>query len=591
MKKRGLKKYHANHFKVMVLPLMITAIAIFVGNLITYFYNSVYIAIFVGILAVVVFLWSQKKTIIAPIKRLEHWTNKIDLDNNISFRLPAYRKDVFYGISVAINMILNKTEGSFNKIKENEEVIMASNDQIILAYGQLKASQIELEKNYSEIEKYSQELEKLKSDIEHMAYNDELTNLPNRRSFMEKLKNELDLKKEGAILFLDIDNFKAINDTLGHVHGDELLNCVAYRLKLLLGNTAFISRFGGDEFLILMSDIDKFTVETYAKFIQSIFDECFLVNNNKINVDFSMGITFYPKDSADINQLIMNADTAMYTVKASGRNHYKFFDLEMIELIKEKVKIEKKIREALKNDGFVLHYQPQVKVDGLTIYGFEALLRFKDDTLSPAIFIPIAEEAGLIIEVGRWVTKEAISQLYKWKKSHVNLKPISVNLSTKQFMDEGYIDYLRITLAEYEIPAEYIEIEITESILLEQTERTIEFLNELKKIGVMIALDDFGTGYSSLSYLTFIPVDKIKLDKSLSDKFLGLTNIKVMDSLISLAHSLDLEVIAEGIEDIEQYKRLRFGKCDYIQGYLFSKPIEIIEADKIYNLNLNYVIA
>ena len=158
-------------------------------------------------------------------------------------------------------------------------------------------------------------------------------------------------------------------------------------------------------------------------------------------------------------------------------------------------------------------------------------------------------------------------------------------------MDEGYIDYLRITLAEYEIPAEYIEIEITESILLEQTERTIEFLNELKKIGVMIALDDFGTGYSSLSYLTFIPVDKIKLDKSLSDKFLGLTNIKVMDSLISLAHSLDLEVIAEGIEDLEQYKRLRVGKCDYIQGYLFSKPIEIIEADKIYNLNLNYVIA
>lgn len=591
MKKHSLKKYHANHFKLMILPLMITAIAIFAGNLLTYIYNSVYIAIIVGVVALVVFFLTQKNNIIAPVKRLEHWINKIDLKNNISYRLPAYRKDVYYGISVAINVILNKTEEFFNKIKEDEEAIMLSNDEIMVAYGQLRVSQTELENKYSEIEKYSHELEQLKSHIEHMAYNDELTNLPNRRSFMEKLKNELYLKKEGAILFLDIDNFKSINDTLGHVYGDELLNCVAYRLKLLLGNNAFISRFGGDEFLVLMSDIDKETVETYVKFIQRIFDECFLVNNNKINVDFSMGITFYPEDSSDINQLIMNADTAMHRVKASGRNHYKFFDLEMIESIKEKVKIEKKIREALKNDGFVLHYQPQVKVDGLTIHGFEALIRFKNDNLSPAIFIPIAEEAGLIIEVGRWVTREAISQLYEWKKRHINLKPISINLSTKQFMDEGYIDYLKQTLSEFDIPAEYIEIEITESILLEQTERTIEFLNELKKIGVMIALDDFGTGYSSLSYLTFIPVDKIKLDKSLSDKFLELTNIKVMDSLISLAHSLDLEVIAEGIEDLEQYKRLRVGKCDYIQGYLFSKPIEINEADKIYDTNLDYVVA
>lgn len=224
---------------------------------------------------------------------------------------------------------------------------MSSNDEIMAAYEQLRASQIELETKYSEIEQYSQELETLKSHIEHMVYNDELTNLPNRRSFMEKLNSELESKKEGAIIFLDIDNFKAINDTLGHVHGDELLNRVAYRLKLLLGANAFISRFGGDEFLILISDIDKESVENLANSIHDIFDESFLLNNNKINVDFSMGITFYPKDSSDINQLIMNADTAMYQVKASGRNHFKFFDLEMIESIKEKVKIETKIREAL----------------------------------------------------------------------------------------------------------------------------------------------------------------------------------------------------------------------------------------------------
>ena len=591
MKKRGYNKHNINHFKVMVLPLMITAIAIFVGNILTYVYNNIMIAFFISILAIVTFLWSQNKNIIMPIKRLEHGINKIDLSNNLSYRLPIHRKDVFYSISLAINAILNKTEELFHKIKDNEEALMSSNDEIMAAYEQLRASQIELETKYSEIEQYSQELETLKSHIEHMAYNDELTNLPNRRSFMEKLNSELESKKEGAIIFLDIDNFKAINDTLGHVHGDELLNRVAYRLKLLLGANAFISRFGGDEFLILISDIDKESVENLANSIHDIFDESFLLNNNKINVDFSMGITFYPKDSSDINQLIMNADTAMYQVKASGRNHFKFFDLEMIESIKEKVKIETKIREALKNDGFVLHYQPQIKVDALSIYGFEALLRFKNDTLSPAVFIPIAEESGLIIEVGRWVTNEAILQLYDWKERHINLKPISINLSTKQIMDKGYIEFLRAGLEKYAIPPEFIEIEITESILLEKTERTIEFLNELKQVGVKIALDDFGTGYSSLSYLTFIPVDKIKLDKSLSDKFLELTNIKVMDSLISLAHSLELEVIAEGIEDLEQYRRLRVGKCDYIQGYLFGKPIEINEADKIYDSNLSYVIA
>ena len=252
----------------------------------------------------------------------------------------------------------------------------------------------------------------------------------------------------------------------------------------------------------------------------------------------------------------------------------------MIESIKEKVKIETKIREALKNDGFVLHYQPQIKVDALSIYGFEALLRFKNDTLSPAVFIPIAEESGLIIEVGRWVTNEAILQLYDWKERHINLKPISINLSTKQIMDKGYIEFLRAGLEKYAIPPEFIEIEITESILLEKTERTIEFLNELKQVGVKIALDDFGTGYSSLSYLTFIPVDKIKLDKSLSDKFLELTNIKVMDSLISLAHSLELEVIAEGIEDLEQYRRLRVGKCDYIQAYAITYFLGLLKLQK-----------
>lgn len=420
--------------------------------------------------------------------------------------------------------------------------------------------------------------------IEHLAYNDSLTNLPNRIRFMEKLKKEINENQSGAMMMLDIDNFKGINDTLGHIYGDKILKRVAEEFLNIADEKLFISRFGGDEFLILVQrEKDICEIEKYANKILDIFNKKLSFGENQIYAGCSIGITLYPFDSNDADELIMNADVAMYKVKDFGKNSYMFFNREMTDRLKGKIQIERILREAVKKDRFKLLYQPQVCTITGEIVGFEALLRLKDYTLSPGTFIQVAEETSLIMDIGRWVTKEVITQISAWKRMGLNIKPVAINLSAKQLNDLKYIDFLQDLLKFQAVEPECLDIEITESIFLEKKDETIEFLNRLKNLGIKITLDDFGTGYSSLNYLTFIPVDKIKLDKSLCDKFLELENISVMDSIISLAHSLNLKVVAEGIEELEQYKRLKVGKCDYIQGYFFSKPLEAEKIEKIYN--------
>ncbi|WBW96733.1 EAL domain-containing protein [Oceanirhabdus sp. W0125-5] len=422
--------------------------------------------------------------------------------------------------------------------------------------------------------------------IEHLAYNDALTNIPNRVRFFDKLEEVTSQNQSGAVMLLDLDNFKEINDTLGHIYGDCVLKKVAQELMSIKEENIFISRFGGDEFLVLMNGEEEIlSIEKYAKKIMHIFKNKLIIEGEEIYISASLGITRYPVDSNKVNQLIMNADMAMYNVKGEGKNNYMFFNKEMTEKLKKQIEIERILREAINEDGFKLLYQPQVCTYTGKIIGFEALVRIKDHYISPAVFIQVAEENGMINQMGRWVTKQAINQIAIWKEKGLNIKPIAINFSAKQLNDKEYIEFLKNALKEKAVDAKYIEIEITESIFLDKKEETIVFLNELKDLGIKIALDDFGTGYSSLSYLTFLPVDKIKLDKSLCDKFLEIENISVMDNIISLAHSLNLEVLAEGVEDIEQYKRLKVAECNYIQGYLFSKPLEALEAEKIYEDN------
>lgn len=422
--------------------------------------------------------------------------------------------------------------------------------------------------------------------IEHLAHHDYLTDLPNRLYFVEKLREEMESGKSLAIIMLDIDNFKGINDTLGHVYGDMLLKEIASRLLSIQTNKTFICRFGGDEFLLMITNtMDIHKAERFVNKIQEVFKKPFHIGRREHFIEFSMGIARYPFDSSNLDQLIMNADTAMYHVKHTGKNSYQFYHDSMQESVRERAGIETILRKALKEDRFYLVYQPIVSVKTGEIRAFESLLRIKDCKIPPNVFIRVAEESDLILEIGRKVTSEAIKQMAKWKEKGYPPKLVSINFSSKQIRDTGYISFLKSTLEEYKVDAEYLDIEITESILLNETNYTIEFLYSLRELGVTIALDDFGTGFSSLNYLTYIPVNYVKLDKSLCDKFLELENIKVMNSIISLVHSLNLTITAEGIEDQNQYERLREGGCDFIQGYYFSKPLEADEADEIYNKN------
>jgi len=428
------------------------------------------------------------------------------------------------------------------------------------------------------------DMKKQEEYIDFMAHHDYLTNLLNRFKFMEILKEEIKKNKRGAVLLFDIDNFKNVNDTLGHVYGDELLKSVAKRLDEVSKDGVKIARFGGDEFLILLKNMDtEGEVTEYIERLKERFTEPFLIQDRENYISFSMGVTFYPKDSNDIDQIIMNADTAMYHVKVSGKNSSVFYSDEMKDNVNSRKDIEDLLRWAIKNDGYKLLYEPQVRVIDGEIIGFEALLRLKDHAIGPNIFIPIAEESGHIIEIGRWAAKEAVKVLSDWKKEGINDKVISINYSSKQLKDKGYVEYLVALTKEFEISPTLLEIEITEGILLENNSDTMEFLRELKRNGFNIALDDFGTGYSSLNYLTYIPVDKLKLDKSINDKFLSLEDTKVMDSIIQLGHSLKLKITAEGIETMDKFERLKDCECDYIQGYLFSKPVELEEAREILN--------
>lgn len=445
---------------------------------------------------------------------------------------------------------------------------------------------MELQEANSILNKSNQEILEQKEYINFLAFHDPLTNLPNRRKFNEKLDGAIKSGFGGAVVLLDLDNFKAINDTMGHVYGDRVLRAVAKRLELLAAENVFVSRFGGDEFLILLEREESFSkIRDFVKVVDHIFDEKILIEENEIEIAFSMGVSLFPEDSSEAGTLIMNADLALYEVKNQGKNAYGFFNNTMTDKVLRKTSTEALIREAIENDGFKLVFQPQIRLTDGEIHCYEALLRVKGSKISPGEFIPVAEESGAIIKIGRIVTRKVIEQLSLWEKEGHPIKPISLNFSAAQLQDRGYLEYIKGELENYKVNPKYIEVEITENIFLNNKDQTLIFLNKLKELGIKISIDDFGTGYSSLSYLTFLPIDKIKLDRSLNNKFLEMENIKVMDSLIMLAHSLNLEVVAEGIEFYEQFRRLKVGNCDYIQGFFFSKPLEVEAVVESFSVN------
>ena len=491
----------------------------------------------------------------------------IDIYQQSGYQLRLSEDNPFVFIVQSFNELLGRVHLYIDQIKGFNQEMMEKNQLLIASEEELTA-QLEEIKSQKEL-------------IRFLADHDSLTNLPNRRIFHDYLSKALERCGTGAVILLDLDNFKSINDTLGHAFGDKVLEYVARQLKETTSENTFVSRFGGDEFLILVEHPDDLKyVLRYVKNLQAVLGNRFLVDQHEVSIEFSVGISFYPQDSVDMHQLIMNADLALYHVKNSGKNNYAFFDKSMSDYLNAKREIKEALREAVQHDGFKLVYQPQVDTQTGKIMGYEALLRLKNNLFSPTEFIPVAEEDDMILTIGRLVTEMAIQQMKAWQQKGLKQKRVSINFSAVQIHDYQYPEFLMACLKAHGVAPEYITIEITENIFLENKESTITLLKHLRGKGISIAVDDFGTGYSSLSYLTVLPIDIIKLDRTLGTKFLEIENIAVMDSLIALAHSLNLKVVAEGIETHEQVKRLAVGKCDEIQGYYFSHPLEADDAGK-----------
>jgi len=501
-------------------------------------------AFLVSAIVFIIFFYIHNKYVFSPLKKFDEDIRKIDLENNLDYRIEVDEKSDLKFLKKSINKVLDKTQDYFGELKEKREY------------------------------------------INFLANHDPLTELPNRRKFMDKLKDELKIENEGAVLLLDLDNFKDINDTLGHLYGDKVLKKISKKLIELESKKIFVSRFGGDEFLILIrgeAEIEK--VNEYINKITEHLEKPINVFNNELHIEFSMGVTLYPQDSTDMNKLITNADTAMYRVKKKGKSHYMYFNQNMTKKLNEKKRIKNILRDAIKSNGFKLKFQPQVNLKTGKADKLEALLRLEKYDISPGKFIPVAEETGLIIDVGRWVTEKTVEEIRDWKDNGYEARTVAINFSGEQLNDDKYVEFLKDTLEKYDIKPECIEIEITENILIEHKNESLEFLDNLKDLGVKIALDDFGTGYSSLSQLTFLPADYIKLDKKLIERFIAGEKLNSIESLIKLIHSLDLKVVAEGIEEYDLFKYLKKNNCDYIQGYLFSRPLAKEDLIKDYNKN------
>jgi len=425
------------------------------------------------------------------------------------------------------------------------------------------------------------------------AKHDPLTSLPNRMFLMDRLSQSMKrVKREHkylAVAFLDIDNFKIVNDVFGHDVGDLLLIEIASVLRGLVRATDTISRVSGDEFVLVTDDLSS--VEDNTAIIQKIvdrFQEPFYIKNNPFEITFSIGISVYPNDAQDEQSLLKYADMAMYRAKNSGKNRYIYYDESMNSDILEHIKIEQEIRRGIENDEFVLHYQPQFQVGTKKIVGFEALVRWEHPELGlkyPDYFIQIAENSNLMIPLGRIISKKAMEQISSWYKKGLNPGVVSINFTTKQLEEENFFDDLKDLLKETECRAEWVEAELIERYVMRDTEKTTNLLKYFKDIGMQVAIDDFGTGYSSLSYLKYLEISKLKIDKAFIDELeFDMKDRAIAKSIIDLSIGLNLKVLAEGVETKKQYEILEELGCQIIQGYYFSRPVS---ADTAENLLLN----
>ena len=433
------------------------------------------------------------------------------------------------------------------------------------------------------------ERKKEEERVQYLANYDVLTGLPNRYLLNDRLEQGLSLAQRHqtklAVLFIDLDRFKNVNDSLGHDVGDELLKEVAQRLRGCLRRSDTIARQGGDEFIALLGDLNSEDEVTFVaeKMIESLRGE-FNIGEQQLSISLSIGVSIYPDDGETAVQLLRNADLAMYRAKDSGRNQFQYYEAEMNEKALQRLQLESELRGAIAKGQLSLHFQPKVNVVSGTVVGMEALLRWFHPQLgavSPAQFIPVAEESGLINEIGDWVVRQAALQQRIWESQGYRIIPVAVNLSARQFNQKDVVQKIKAVLREVGIPPQYIQFELTESLLMEAGQNSFELLTQLSEAGFVLSLDDFGTGYSSLSRLKALPFKSLKIDQSfIRDLATDENDEAIVSATAVLAHALEMRVIAEGVETQEQLDFIRNLMCEEYQGYLFSRPLPAEEVIK-----------
>ncbi|HEX2270834.1 MAG TPA: EAL domain-containing protein [Pyrinomonadaceae bacterium] len=442
----------------------------------------------------------------------------------------------------------------------------------------------ELNNYIAEQERISRVLEETKDHFRHAAFHDSLTGLPNRAMFTELLKAEIESSALGnqhsfAVLFLDLDRFKNINDSLGHTHGDLLLVAFAERLERTLRPVDTLARFGGDEFAILISGMsDSTDAVRVAQRIQDELSQPFVLDKNSTFATASIGIALSSSGYDKPDDILRDADTAMYRAKENGKARYELFDHDMHARAVSRLQLESDLRQAVEKNEFLVFYQPIVCLQTGRLAGFEALVRWnhpRRGLVSPADFIPVAEETGLIVPISEWVMAEACARVREWQiasPSHRSLS-LSVNLSARQVAQANILDKIKEALDNSKLPPHCLKLEITESVVMENAEAAAMMFKQLRSLGVQLSIDDFGTGYSSLSYLHRFPLNYLKIDRSFVTRLTTENDNAIVRTISTLARNLGMEVIAEGIETEEQYRQLRMLGCEYGQGYLFSQPV------------------
>jgi diguanylate cyclase (GGDEF)-like protein/PAS domain S-box-containing protein len=503
----------------------------------------------------------------------------------------------FIGKSMAEIMPEEVSTKFFNHVAKSKQSGTVSTYEFELSlpdglyYFESRVSYLASYKQVMSITRDITEQYKAAETIREQAYFDHLTSLPNRFLSLDRLSQMINEAKRNrdktAVLFLDLDDFKKVNDSLGHEAGDKLLIEAAKRLRTAVREEDTVGRLGGDEFIVLLRALseDEQSLKV-TEHLLDLFREPFRIDNRELILTVSIGIAIYPENGTSASDLLRNADTAMYRAKASGRNAYSFFTKEMNEIVRRRFEVEAQINGALERGEFEVYYQPKVEAKSARIIGAEALLRWHNPALgsvTPDEFIPIAEHTGLIVPIGEYVLKQALKFLSEWQSSQQQSFTMAVNLSPRQFRDKGLISFIKQTLNAENIHAKQLEFEITEGVLMTGESYINDALRELNKLGIKLSMDDFGTGYSSISYLRQYAFDVLKIDRSFVS---GITTNKsdcdLVKATIAMAHSLGLIVVAEGVESLEQLSLLKALECDYIQGFYFSKPIrgqELIEFD------------